>query len=352
MKLRDGFAAAIIIFIVFALIVVGGIIWVHYYYVPHTTSSSEFSPSTPTSSSQTQGVSNTSSTASWIIFTPSSGDFSVKMPSPPKEESYTSTSTQSLDLYTSSDASGTMYAIGDATYLPSLSSSSIKEIFSQSVARLVTSRQGNVLVASVTSTANGYPVITYQIKNNEYLPNATVYMQGNYILVGNKAFEQEVIYNAQNRNDGAYNEFIDSFILYPKDPALSTSAAYQNCSSSTAEIETETGGTNPNTSSTFRPSYASYYVPQQNRCYLVETLAPYYVNNARISNSMSHSETVINAASPPGETLFGCNWYTPVSSTQVTTSSCFYFPSANTMATMTWSEYLNMKQQDLGVGVQ
>jgi hypothetical protein len=322
-------------------------------YLLASVASSTSTPLTSVSSTEaTATVGNTSSTASWITFTPSSGDFSVKMPGPPQEESYTSSSTQSLDLFTSSGASGTAYAIGDATYLPSLSSSSIKEIFLQSVAELVASRKGNVLVASVTSTADGYPVITFQIKNNEYLPNATVYMQGNYILVGNKAYEQEVIYNAQNRNDGAYNEFIDSFIFYPKDPALSTSTAYQNCSSSTAEIETETDGTNSNTSSTFQPSYASYYVPQQDGCYLVETLKPYYVNNAKISNSMAHSETVIDAASPPGKTLFGCDWYTSASGTQVTTSSCYYFPSDNTMATMTWSEYLTLKQQDLGVGVQ
>ena len=46
-----------------------------------------------------------------------------------------------------------------------------------------------------------------------YLPGDTIYMQGRYILVGNKTYEQEVIYKAENQNDDAYGTFINSFTL-------------------------------------------------------------------------------------------------------------------------------------------
>lgn len=133
----------------------------------------------------------------------------------------------------------------------------------------------------------------------------------------------------------------------PASVATSTASA-QNCKNSAVAIEASMGGTNPNPSSTFQPSYSYYYNTQNDQCYLIETIAPYYVNTPRMPNAMAYSKTVFDADSPPGKTLFGCDWYTPASSTQISTSSCFYFPNNSTMATMTWEEYLNMGQKVFG----
>lgn len=130
-------------------------------------------------------------------------------------------------------------------------------------------------------------------------------------------------------------------------PALvaTSTASSQDCKNSATAIEA-TIGLNPNAPS--QPSFSYYYNTQNQQCYLIEVDAPYYVNTTRMSNAMAYGEAVFDADSLPGKTLFGCEWYTPASSTQISTSSCYYFPNNETIATMTWEEYLNMKQQALG----
>ena len=124
-----------------------------------------------------------------------------------------------------------------------------------------------------------------------------------------------------------------------------STASLQDCKNSATAVEATIG---PNSSAPSQPSFSYYYNTQNEQCYLVEVNAPYYVNTTHISNSMAYGETIFDADSLPGKTLFGCDWYTPASSTQVSTSSCYYFPNNATMATTTWEEYLNMKQQALG----
>ncbi len=201
MEGRKGSVALVIILIILIIAIIFAASWVYFH-------------RTKLSSAPSEVVSGTVF-PSWETFIPLNKDFSIKVPSAPQERTYSSTSTQNLKLFTSGDASGTTYAIGEAVYLPSLSTATIQSIFNNSINTLIAERRGNTLVSFSTSTFDGHPAIDYLIENNQYLPGDIVYSRGRNILVGDKAFEIQMIYKAENQNDGTYNAFVSSFTLPP-----------------------------------------------------------------------------------------------------------------------------------------